>query len=324
MIKKQRDIPLKILKLEALLRRLPFNHSQRPLIEKDWNIRKAGLRGEQSLDYYLKELSPSTHDILHDLRIRHAEDSYFQLDTLIITPHFLLILEVKHISGTLFFDQKFNQLIRTKGGEEEKFLNPLIQLRVQHQRLQHWLLVNKFPKIPIFGLVVSTHPSAVLKANTNDVHNKVIHAECLLDKINDFTNLNQEPIFSKKDITRLAKVLIKQHTSSDFSVLEQYKIAACELQTGVHCPICNRLPLPRKKGIWFCPACLEPDPHAYRSTLNDSYLLFGPAITNEQARHFLDIESRSVTSKLLGSLQLEKIGEKRGSSYKLHLINPGS
>ncbi|MFL0364403.1 hypothetical protein ACH0BF_15460 [Pseudobacillus sp. 179-B 2D1 NHS] len=58
MIVKERKVPVKILKLEALLRRLPDHHIKRPLIEEELAISKAGFRREQSIDFYL-EIDPN-------------------------------------------------------------------------------------------------------------------------------------------------------------------------------------------------------------------------------------------------------------------------
>ncbi len=112
-------MPLKMLQLEALLRRLPVDHNKRSNITEDLRKSKAGIKGERSLDYYLTDLPLTNTYVLYDLRLPNTTGHFFQIDVLIITNYYLLILEVKNIAGTLFFDQTFNQLIRTKNGEEE-------------------------------------------------------------------------------------------------------------------------------------------------------------------------------------------------------------
>lgn len=61
MIVKERKIPMKILKLEALLRRLPSKHLKRFHIEEELAISKAGFRGEQTIDYYFGFISKEDH-----------------------------------------------------------------------------------------------------------------------------------------------------------------------------------------------------------------------------------------------------------------------
>jgi cytochrome c-type biogenesis protein CcmH/NrfG len=67
MIKKERDISMKILTLQALLRRLPKDHPRRPQIEKELARRMSGLRGEQSINYELSLLQVKNDYIFQDL-----------------------------------------------------------------------------------------------------------------------------------------------------------------------------------------------------------------------------------------------------------------
>ncbi|MBU8880911.1 NERD domain-containing protein [Bacillus sp. FJAT-29790] len=106
MIAKERLIPLRMLKNEALLRRIPKHHVKRTIIEKDQTRRKAGYRGEEASDYYVNQLPDKEYTIFHDLRLLN-EQNYFQMDTLILSPKFALILEIKNISGTIYFDSSF-------------------------------------------------------------------------------------------------------------------------------------------------------------------------------------------------------------------------
>ncbi|SFE88656.1 nuclease-related domain-containing protein [Alteribacillus iranensis] len=103
MIIKPRKVPLHLRKLRALERRLPHSHPKRPEIERDTAKWSAGYKGEQSIDDPLTFLPPHDFRILHDLHL-YDGSHYFQIDTLIISSCFLLIIEVINISGTLIFD----------------------------------------------------------------------------------------------------------------------------------------------------------------------------------------------------------------------------
>ncbi|HEU5141363.1 MAG TPA: nuclease-related domain-containing protein, partial [Bacillales bacterium] len=144
MIKKERKIPLTIRKRTALLRRLPPSHPKRPQIEKQLAKYNAGYRGERSIEYYLSFLPEKQYHIFHDLRLTSG-DHFFQLDTLLVSPSFILILEVKNISGTLHFDNTFHQLIRTIEDRKEGFNDPLLQVEHQKTQLANWLSQHKFP-----------------------------------------------------------------------------------------------------------------------------------------------------------------------------------
>ncbi|PWW26167.1 hypothetical protein DFO73_111105 [Cytobacillus oceanisediminis] len=52
MIVKERSTPIKITYLEALLRRLPYDHPKRSRIEEDLFKRRGGYRGEKALDQF--------------------------------------------------------------------------------------------------------------------------------------------------------------------------------------------------------------------------------------------------------------------------------
>ncbi|MGM0874073.1 MAG: hypothetical protein ACQEWV_04595 [Bacillota bacterium] len=67
MIIKEKELPIKIKKLEALLRRLPKGHSKCSYVEEEFAKRMAGYKGEKSLEYYLSFLDEDFH-IFHDLR----------------------------------------------------------------------------------------------------------------------------------------------------------------------------------------------------------------------------------------------------------------
>ncbi|MDA6162049.1 nuclease-related domain-containing protein, partial [Escherichia coli] len=72
----------------------------------------------------LSHLPDKEFTILHDLRLFNGS-TY----SLILSPYFALIIEVKNILGTLLFDETFNQFIRTRNEKEEGFPNPLIQAK---------------------------------------------------------------------------------------------------------------------------------------------------------------------------------------------------
>ena len=117
LIVKRREIPIRLQKLEALSRRLSKDHSIRPQIEEELLRRWKGYRGEQSVDFYLNKLPEKEYMIFHNLRLEN-ENYYFQIDTLILTSYFALTLEVKNISGTLYFESTFSQMIQiTSNGE---------------------------------------------------------------------------------------------------------------------------------------------------------------------------------------------------------------
>jgi hypothetical protein len=66
LIAKERTIPLIILILEALLRRLPMSHSKYQQISEELGRRHAGYKGEEHLDFYYRSLPKEKYLIFHD------------------------------------------------------------------------------------------------------------------------------------------------------------------------------------------------------------------------------------------------------------------
>jgi hypothetical protein len=312
----------KVYKLEALLRRLSPYHEARPKIEEELAISKAGDRGEQSLDYHLK-LIPSKNNshILRSIRLRHLEDLYFQMDTLILTKQLMLNLDAKNMSGTLFFDREFDQLIRTShDGKVEAFLDPILQVRRQELQLKSWLKKHKYPTVPIVSLVLITNPSSIIKAapqHIKTVQKVVIHSANFPFILESLKKSHPKDILTSSQVNKLSKHLIKENTPLVPDYLERFKIRQSDLLTGVHCSTCNTLPLIRSKKKWFCPSCNKHYFDAHINTLIDYYFLKGDTITNKECRDFLQIESKDVSGRLLTSLELEFTGNYKGRLYHL-------
>ncbi|MGG3641280.1 nuclease-related domain-containing protein [Bacillus gobiensis] len=189
MIIKERKYPISLQKLEAILKRLPKKASfsaKRALIEEEFLKQKAGYNGEQSIDYHLRLLPDKKYFILQDLRLANKY-GYFQIDTLILSQHFLVILEIKNIRGTIYFDDDFNQLIRSVDGKEEGFLDPMLQISRQQSELMHWLSNenNIFTNVPIETFVVISNPSTIIKSSSSNVFIKetVMHGSFLPQRI---------------------------------------------------------------------------------------------------------------------------------------------
>ncbi|MGM7721478.1 nuclease-related domain-containing protein [Metabacillus sp. Hm71] len=318
MIIKKRAIPLSVQKMQALLRRIPPNHPKHLIIKENLSKRLSGYKGETYLDYPLSFLSEKDTYILHDLRLKDSAN-YFQLDSLIITPNYMLILEVKHIVGTIYFDQVFHQLIRTLDGNETVLENPMIQISRQEMQLEKWLQNNRFPKVPILSLVVFSHPKALLRTSPKDqeLGHKIIHRHLLPTKFLQFEKEYPEECLTKKEIKKMIKCIRDQDTPFDQPILEQYEIHYDELQKGILCPSCGHCPMVRDYGKWCCKKCNNQGKDLHIEALRDYYFLFGPEITNKKARDFLQISSPYLASRLLHSMNMKNIGVTKDKIYYL-------
>ncbi|MEC2073435.1 nuclease-related domain-containing protein [Alkalihalophilus marmarensis] len=317
MIAKPRKIPVHIDKLEALLRRIPSHHPKKPQIEADLAKRKAGYKGESALDYHLSFLPQKEYIILHDLRLQSG-DYFFQIDTLILTPTYILIIEVKHLYGTLSFEPEFQQLIRTTPDAEDTFPDPIIQVQKQASQLRQFLKKNKFPDIPIETLVVITNSQSriSLSDSTTYIRKHVIRDTVLVKRIEKLSAQYQTPSFDAKTVKKVVKLLIKSHTPSVFEPFQIYQLQHSDLIRGVHCLKCSALPMLRTNGKWNCQHCWFRSRNAYINSLIDYSYLFEGEITNRQAAEFLKINP-AISKRLLTSLPIERKGVTKARRYQL-------
>jgi hypothetical protein len=318
MIKKPRKVPKQIEQLEAILKRLAPDHLKVPELSANLSKRLAGYKGEKGLDYPLSFLADEQYHIFHDLRLFDGTH-YFQIDTLILSQRLILLLEVKNIMGTLYFDSNFNQLIRTLDEKKEPFPDPIIQSDRHCDQLRKWLLLYNFMKIPIESLVVISSSRTILDTSPNNeqIYNKVIHSGKLPFKIKSLNELYHKERLNRRVFLELSNELLNGHRELEVNILKQYKIDKSELIKGVQCPDCFVIPMERGKGNWVCLSCGLVSKCAHVPALKDYSILIGTTITNQEARDFLKIPSSTVVKKLLISMGIKSVGKNKGRVYIL-------
>jgi ribosomal protein L37AE/L43A len=318
LIQKEHTLPLKIRKLQALSRRLPGTHPKKGKIDEELFRRMAGYNGEQSLDYYFSFLPRTNHYIFHDLRLPSG-NFHFQIDTLILSPYYILIIETKNLAGTLYFDDTFNQLIRTINGKEEAFPCPILQVMRHQKLLTDWLTEHKFPSVPIASNVVISNPQTIIKASNINSHRikKVIHSANLPLKFEEYEKKFKEVLLTSKDLKKATTLLLKQSSQSSRSILEEFYIKEEDLMKGVHCPSCFNLPMGRKRSSWYCLKCKTTSKDAHVAALMDYSLLINNTITNSKLQNFLQLSSRSTALTILKSMNLKSDGLNKGKIYYL-------
>ena len=317
MRKKELEIPLRIRKLEAELKRLPESHPKYQEINDEFGRRMSGYRGEQSLKYYLSFLKEKNYFIFHNLRLPDISgEHFFEIDLLLTSPTYQLIIDAKHYRGELYFDGKFDQLIQTYKDTKKSYHCPVAQINRHQLQLKRLLETFKLPSPPIETLVAFTNPNAIIDASKDFKHfHKVIKSPSFLSKIDLFEKRNKQEILDKKQLQKLSKLLLKKHTPHDHDILAQFGIKEHELIKGVRCPKCNKIPMERTPRSWRCTKCNYTSKTAYLNSLVDYSLLIGNTITNQQLRDFLKLPTRSGAKTIFKSLNLEYRGDLKARVY---------
>ncbi|MDQ0256685.1 ribosomal protein L37AE/L43A [Evansella vedderi] len=321
MIKKPRTMPLSIRKLQAILRRLPYHHPMRAKLEEDLRKRLSGQKGEASLDYILSFLPEEDYLIFHGLRLTADGKYFFQMDTLLVSPYFLLNLEAKNLRGELYFDDVIKQLVQRVDGDQKTYADPIIQVKNQVVQLNRWLRKNKFAQIPIESHVVNTNSNTHISRSPtyDECSKKVIQSSQIYEKIKQYEKIHHNEKLSKRDLRGLTSCLLKQHTPHIPDLLTKYNIQKEELKKGVHCPKCQAIPMIRSKGIWTCSnhQCHFESKITHIEAIKDYALIYGRTITVKQLRAFLNIKSRYTANRIIKSLNFPFEGKNKWRVYTI-------
>lgn len=304
---------MEIPKLLALKGRLPSNHPKQPLIEAKYKNKMAGYKGEKSLDFYLSMLPDSNYFIFYGLRLLYQE-YYFQMDILLLSTHFALILEVKNIAGELYFDRDFGQMIRSIKGVKERYKNPVAQARLQAIKFKKWLQ-DRHIEIPILYLFVNSNNKTELVSESKTMTRNMCNSEFLLEKITQLEGSYMGESLNIKELRKVKRLLLSNHAPENPDVLKNFDISPNELLTGVRCPKCLYLPMFYQSGKWNCPNCKEISKTAHSQAIQDYFLLQKPSITSSELRNLLHLTSPRVAHKILTSLNLPFTGKFKNRVY---------
>lgn len=207
---KKRSEPPEVFQLESLIRRIPDNHPTTPHLREKLRRITAGFHGEQRVDSLWQEISLSfPHFLLHDLFIQKSQSSH-QFDTILLTSHFVLVLEIKSIVGQLNFDPELRQFTRTnKDGSVDGMRNPDDQLR-RHERWIEQFLSQQRVKLPVIGAIVFTYPSSIIQSRPDK--RLMIQSSGLPYLLEQLVLTYPENVLSSKRTQNLARELVDLHT----------------------------------------------------------------------------------------------------------------
>ncbi|MFC4617920.1 nuclease-related domain-containing protein [Camelliibacillus cellulosilyticus] len=312
--------PTIIAMLQALLNRLNPSHPKRQVIEESLAKYWSGYIGERSLVYYLNFL-PKECLIIHNLRLTYQNHS-FQMDVLILTPNFILIVEIKNHSGTLLFDEANQQLIQTFNDQIKVYPDPVQQADLQALQLRRLLEASEYAALPVETLAVVTNPATLVKRasdNTPQYNRKIIRPTKLHEKVLSLNKRWAHSSFPIEKLKKLSELLIAWHTPKKEKILEKFNIDPSEIRTGVQCPSCLEMPMRRHYGKWKCLKCLFTTENEHIVTLKEYAYLIKPSITCHEFQMFSHLPSHSTAKRLLRMANLPYTGTTKGRIYHLEL-----
>lgn len=304
-----------LLSYEALFRRLQYRYRLNEAIIADYQKYKAGYYGEQAIDYKLS-LFPN-HSFFHypDLRLRQ-NFNYFQIDSVILTPKLIFIIEAKNLKGTIMYDSKHKQLLQIDEDKEFCYKDPLLQANTQKTHLKFWLR-NLGYDVPIEPIVVSTNPHTIIRNIDNhpDFQHRFITLENLPYKLNEIFHQYKKKILSNTDIKKIYSLFDHNNTPLRADLINFYHITSNQLISGIACEHCGFFPIKKHPRKWKCPKCKQVDVQGYERVILDYFLLHQPFITNHICRQILHIPSQDSAYFILKSLKLKTTGANKNRKY---------
>lgn len=200
-----------------------------------------GFVGECHLDKWLNSVT-SDCIILDDLWLQHKQ-SLFQVDTLIIFPEKIFILDAKNYSGDYKVDGDYWSTLR---GHEIK--NPLHQLQ-RCVTLLRQLLQSFGYTLPIESRLMFMNPEFMLYQAPPELP-AVFTSQ--LDRFLRTLNASTAPL-SKSHHALAAKLTSEQLTTNPFALQQSYSYD--QLRKGVVCVRCVKGVMKREHNHFTCASC---------------------------------------------------------------------
>ncbi|MDN4492049.1 nuclease-related domain-containing protein [Ureibacillus aquaedulcis] len=304
----------KLLGLEALLRRLPDYDTGEFNFYKDmYTAQKKGYEGELSVDQMWIELNiPTPYALLHNFEtINHAGYTH-QIDTILLTPHFIWLLEIKNIGGRLDIDESKHQLIRTNSeGMVESFRNPVNQIK-RHGKFISRKLRDLRMNLPVEYSIIIVSDYTIIGSIPKSI--SIFHANGLQTELDKLFNKHQGRGISLGQFEKIKTELLNIQQPKEWKA----KVETKRLQKGVLCKKCDyKSVMIFEHGSFRCGKCGFKSKDAHLEALLDYRYLWSEWITNRELRDFLGVDSRFSIIRLLKDLNIEYQGTYRDRKYRI-------
>lgn len=292
---------------EVLAKRILPTDMDARAIQQEFQRLEAGFAGEIKLkqtlsDYFFK----TDHHIFYNFECMNEKGYSHQMDAILVTPFFIIIFEVKLLSGVLFYKSAQHEFYRIHNDKRENFRNPLDQV-YRHQLFLEQCLRKWQITIPVHFSVVIANQQAVLDESLENF--PIFHISGVpnfienLYRNNAKTNSNMNVIIAK--LKQLYQALSPRRT-----------ISSNRLRKGVLCRWCDyKNTMHYYYGAFICNVCQAKSRDVVFETLYHYRILHGEKISNRQFREFFGMTNIKVCSNILSRLGLEQHGAKKGTYY---------
>lgn len=299
--------------LPRLLARLhPTSPTFKEITDQLYRIR-AGYAGEVKVDKYLEAIDfPEPVHIFTDLQLPINPKFAIQIDTLILTPAFALILEIKNIAGTLTYISNPPHFECTYEDKKSVVIDcPIMQVNNNRTALDQWFQNKGFP-VQSTGMIVMASSKTLVKNAPPEM--PIMYGKHLPYYFR--TKEIGQPILTNRQYNSLVEKLSQeQKLFNPYPLIERYNIDPSFIHKGILCNICNGKLHRSNHKVWTCPACEQEAEQPFVDGLRDWFLLMKRTISNEECREFLLLKDKYAANYVLKKMQLTRMGRSRASIY---------
>ena len=299
--------------------RLSPTFSKTTDLQKELENIQAGYNGECRVDQLIQE----THftlpfQTLPNVEIQASPNRLIQIDSLIITPSYICVLEVKQLRGTLKFLENPYQLIQTIDGSNTTYVCPQQQILRTVDSLEYWLQHEVGIQLPIFKAIV--------------IPNKRTHIEIPPTQIK-LLGPKEVPLYLQKlnkhpaiiTTNQLQHIIYKIKNSNKpynaFPLIKKHSIPLDQLKAGIIC-CCGGQGRRYSQRTWTCQTCGKNIDNAIKIAMQDWFWLFKSTITHKECSQYLQINNKNRITKLLKQMNLTPTGHTRSRTYHYNYREP--
>lgn len=306
----------KVEALQAAIRRLQADSTDRIYLEKELFNAEAGIRGEKRVrEKFIEFYYPEGFEIIWNNCLKLG-DWPVQMDGLLLTKNVAVIIESKNISGELYFVNDTGEFYRIdQNGVKTVMDNPAVQVEKHIRFMKSWFHQNRI-KMAVDGLLVFTAKQCELKTLPQTIRTCKLHH--MTEQIFQLLKEYNPPTYSQTHLTRTKNLLLAAQTPFvQKPITLQYSIKPEQLVRGIYCSQCEEFAVKRLVRSWRCMLCGAIDNKAAAMAVLEHFTFFGAEATNREIREFIGIEDRHTVKRLLANAPIEKKGRKRHSKYLL-------
>ena len=293
--------------IEVLAKRILPDDIEASAIQQEFHRLEAGFAGEMKLkqtlsDYYFK----TDHHIFYNFECMNDNGFSHQMDAVLVTSYFIVIFEVKLLSGVLFYKPAQHEFYRIHNEKRENFRNPLDQV-YRHQLFLEQCLRKWQITIPVYFAVVIANQQAILDESLENF--PIFHISGVPNFIE---NLYRNTAKSNANISMIVAKLNQLYQT----LPPRRSISLDRLRKGVLCRQCDyKNVMDYHYGTFTCNVCRAKSRDVLFETLFHYRILMGEKISNRQFREFFGMMNIKTCSNILSRLGFEKCGSKRGTYY---------